>query len=256
MRGFIPPQGAEEIVFCKKVYSLCEKTDKTGIRFFSSFLDLRQKDLFISQFNKFADLKLGFYRGFDGDTERCIACVSSQWDEIFPEDYPLTVLHSKIFGEDKLSHRDFLGAIMNLMIKREYIGDIIVEEENCYIICHKNMAQIIKSELKQVKRSFVDFCEYTQPLIYTRIPAQTKNVTVASMRLDATISAILNVSRNDGAAMIKQGMVSVNHLEVKRTDFEVIDGDILSIRKYGKYKLSHDGSKSRKDRYFITYYKY
>ena len=56
--------------------------------------------------------------------------------------------------------------------------------------------------------------------------------------------------------MIKSGLVSVNHLMTKKPDFETENGDVLSIRHYGKYKLICDGNKSRKDRFFITYLKY
>ncbi len=256
MRGFIPPQNSEEITFSKRVYSLCEKCDKTGIKFFSEFLDLRQKELFISQFNKFSGLYIDFYSGFTGDTERCVACVYNNWDDVYTYEYPVIVLRSKIKGEDKLTHRDFLGSLMSLMIKREYIGDIILEEDLCYIVCHKNMAPIIKSELKSVKRSFVDFDEFNGELDYKRTISRQKTVTVASMRLDAVVGAVLNISRNEASAIIKQGMVSVNHLETKRTDFEIINRDVLSIRRYGKYKVLSDGNKSRKDRLFITYLKY
>ena len=121
MRGFIPPQNQEETVFCKKAYSLCEKVEKVHTKAFSTFLDLRQKELFVSQFNKFSGLKLEFYAGIEGDSERTIACVCDEYDEIYSWDYPVCILKSKINGEDKLTHRDFLGAIMNLMIKRAFV---------------------------------------------------------------------------------------------------------------------------------------
>ena len=256
MRGFIPPQNQEETVFCKKAYSICEKAEKMHIKSFSTFLDLRQKELFISQFNKFSGIKIEFYAGYEGDTERTIACVFDEYDEAYSWDYPLSVIRSEINGDEKLTHRDFLGAIMNLMIKREYIGDIMVQDDICYIICHNNMAPVIISELKKVRHSFVDFEYYDQPVVYTRQISQQKSITVASMRLDAVVSAVLNCSRNEGVTLIKQGNVSVNHLLAKRSDFEIMDEDILSIRGRGKYRISFDGSKSRKDRYFITYYKY
>ena len=256
MRGFIPPQNQEETVFCKKAYSICEKAEKMRMKSFSTFLDLRQKELFISQFNKFSGIKIEFSAGYTGDSERTIACVYDEYDEVFSWDYPISVIRSEINGDDKLTHRDFLGAIMNLMIKREYIGDILIENDICYIICHNNMAPVIISELKKVRHSFVDFEYYDQPVEYTRQISQQKSITVASMRLDAVVSAVLNCSRNEGSVLIKQGLVSVNHLLAKRVDFEIMDEDILSIRGKGKYKISFDGSKSRKDRYFITYYKY
>ena len=226
------------------------------IKSFSTFLDLRQKELFISQFNKFSGIRLDFSAGFEGDTERVIACVYDEYDEVYPYEYPLCILRSEIRGEDKLTHRDFLGAIMNLMIKREYIGDIIVQDDVCYIACHTNMAPVITGELKKVRHSFVDFEYYDQPVTYTRQVSQQKSVTVASLRLDAVVSAMLNCSRNEGAGLIKQGLVSVNHLVAKHSDFEVMDKDVISIRGKGKFALSFSGGKSRKDRFFITYYKY
>ena len=256
MRGFIPPKNQEETVFCKKAYSICEKTEKMHLKSFSTFLDLREKELFISQFNKFKGIKLDFYSGIEGDCERLIACVCDEFDEVFPYEYPVSVLKSKINGDDKLNHRDFLGAIMNLMIKREYIGDIIVEDSLCYIVCHNKMAPIIISELKKVCHSFVDFEYFYDTVVYNRKYSAQKSVTVASLRADAVVSAVLNCSRNDASTMIKQGLVSVNHLEIKRSDFEMVDKDVISIRGKGKYMLSFDGTKSRKDRFFITYYKY
>lgn len=256
MRGFIPPQNQEETVFCKKAYSICEKTDRMHIKSFSTFLDLRQKELFVSQFNKFQGVKLDFYAGFEGDSERLIACVYDEYDRIYPYEYPICILRSEINGEDKLNHRDFLGAIMNLMIKREYIGDIIVEDNVCFIACHNQMAPIIISELKKVRHSFVDFEYYYEPVVYHRKYTQQKSVTVASMRADAVVSAVLNCSRNDASTLIKQGLVSVNHLLAKHSDFEIVDNDVISIRGRGKYMLSFDGAKSRKNRFFITYYKY
>lgn len=256
MRGFIPPQNQEETVFCKKASSICEKAERMHIKVFSTFLDLRQKELFISQFNKYSGIKLEFYSGFEGDCERVIACVFDEYDQVFSYDYPICILKSEIKGDDKLTHRDFLGALMNLMIKREYIGDIIVEDNLCYISCHNHMAPVVIGELKQVKRSSVDFDYCDDTVIYQRVYSQQKSVTVASMRIDAVISAVLNCSRNEGSSYIKQGNVSTNHLLVKHSDFEIMNGDVISIRGKGKYRISFDGNKSRKDRFFITYYKY
>ncbi|MBQ7902654.1 MAG: hypothetical protein IJ362_02875 [Oscillospiraceae bacterium] len=256
MRGFIPPQTQEETVFCKKAFSLCERADKLHTRSFSTFLNLREKELFISQFNKFSGLKIEFNAGFEGDTERLIACVCDEYDEVYPYDFPISIICSDIDADEKLNHRDFLGAIMNLMIKREYIGDIIVQRDKCFIACHNQMAPIIISELKSVRHSSVDFEYYYEPVVYHRQASQQKSVTVASLRLDAVVSAVLNCSRNEAVTLVKQGNVSVNHLLAKHSDFEIMDEDVLSIRGRGKYKLSFDGSKSRKDRFFITYYKY
>ncbi len=256
MRGFIPPQTPEETVFCKRANELCVRSRKTGLKGFSTFLDLRQKELFISQLNKYKDLQVQFYSGYQGDSERCIACVWDGFDPVYEWEYPITILHSKLSGEDKLSHRDFLGAIMSLKIKRDFVGDIVVEGKDCYIVCHNTMAPVLIQELVGVRHSTTNFGYYDKPFTYTRVPSVTKSVTVASMRLDAVVGAVLSTSRSEATTLVKQGAVSVNHLEMKKGDFEIVDGDVLSIRGKGKYKLNFDGGKSRKDRFFITYHKY
>lgn len=256
MRGFIPPVDSEEIMFYKKAYSLCERAEKTGRKVFSAFLDLRQKELFISRFNKFGSLKLSFYAGYAGDFERCIACVHTEYDEPLDYDYPICVLHSYLYDGEELTHRDFLGSLMGLMIKRDYIGDILVSDSECFIVCHTNMASIIKEELRTVKHSSTSFEEWYESVEYTRPIRQKKDVTVASLRLDAVLSAVLNASRNETSRMIKQGNVAVNHLTAKKSDFEMFDGDVISVRGKGKYKIFCSGGKSKKDRLFITYIKY
>lgn len=256
MRGYIPPQNQDETVFCKKACSLCEKTAKTGIKTFSAFLDLRQKELFAAQCNKYSGIRAEFFAGYRGDSERCIACVCDEYDIVYDYDYPICVLYSDIKGEDSLSHRDFLGALMNLMIQRRYIGDIIVSEGGCYIVCHSNIGPIIIQELRKVRHSFVNFDYYEGHLNYTRKMSYSRSVTVPSMRLDAVLGAVLNTSRSEASALIRQGLVYINHLLVKKGDFEIMDKDVMSVRHNGKYLLEFDGSKSRKDRFFITYYKY
>lgn len=256
MRGFIPPQNREETVFCRQMLSLCEKSSKLQSRFFTHFLDLRQRDLLISQRNKLSDIQVCFYSGFEGDCERVMACICPEYDQILQEDWPISLLYSKIDPDDKLIHRDFLGAAMGLMIKREYIGDIIICPGECYIACHDTMAPIIISELKGVRRSYVDFDYFHHPLTYKREYTATKSVTVASLRADGVLSAVLKIGRSAAADIIKQGKLSVNHLTVKRNDFEIASGDVLSIRGHGKYSVLFDGEKSRKDRFFITYNKY
>ena len=58
---------------------------------------------------------------------------------------------------DDLTHRDFLGALMNLGIERETIGDILIDREDAsaYIFVTADLAPIIKEELVRVKHTSV-----------------------------------------------------------------------------------------------------
>ena len=85
-------------------------------------------------------------------------------------------------------------------------------------------------------------------------PAQT--ATVASLRLDAVLAAMLHISRGDAVQLVKSGMVEVNHVSTVSAHYEVFENDEFSIRGRGKYKLCGVGAKSRKGRTFVSYIEY
>ena len=122
--------------------------------------------------------------------------------------------------------------------------------------CHESVSSLIINELREVRRSGVRFDWYHGTLSYTRRYSRSGSTTVASMRLDSVISAILKMSRSKAADMVRSSSVEINHMSIDRTDFEIVDGDILSIRGIGKYMISSDGNTSRKNRLFINYYRY
>lgn len=255
MRGYIPPQNSEETVFVKQASHLLERADGLSKVQFTLFMDLRQQQLFAAQANKFPDLEVEFIYGYEGEGERSLAAVypkGTSWDYM---PTPVVVLKSDIF-DDTVSHKDFLGAAMGLKIKREYIGDIIVDNGQAFIICHKNVADIIIDELTGVKRTSASFEYYNQPLIYHKQYSECRTATVASLRADSVVAALLNKSRTEAVKQIKQGNVKINQMEISQTDFEIFDNDIISIRYNGKYKVLCNGGRSRKDRIFIDIAKY
>ncbi len=255
MRGFIPPRNPEEVQLFRRYEKLCEKSRTISNRQFTAFLDLRQKELLIARANKEKSIRVDFSFGYQGDGERVVACMHPDWDTE-KIDYPIDIIRTPLSGQDTLTHRDFLGAAMSLMIKREYIGDIIVNNDECFIACHDTVSSLIINELREVRRSVVSFDWYHGTLSYTRQYSRSGSATVASMRLDSVISAILKMSRSKAADIVRSSSVEVNHMSIDRTDFEIVDGDILSIRGIGKYMVSFDGNTSRKNRLFINYYRY
>ncbi len=256
MRGFIPPQNREETVFVRQIASLCERSDRYGKAFFTHFLDLRQKELFISRTNGLRGISTGFCRGFEGDSERVMACVFPDYLQLCSIDFPLKMMCCTVDSGENLTHRDFLGACMGLMIKREQIGDIFIVDNVCYMACSAGMAPVIISELQNVGRAVVHFDYCHNKVVYKRTYSQVKDVTVSSFRADRVLSAVLNISRSKASNIISVGRLSVNHLLVNKKDFEIEDGDVLSIKGIGKFSVSYSGNRSRKDRYFITYHRY
>lgn len=73
-----------------------------------------------------------------------------------------------------------------------------------------------------------------------------------SPRLDAVIAGIFGLSRTGSGKLICEGLVSVNYRECLKPDREVLEGDIISVRGYGKAVLSGTGGKSRRGRTFLN----
>ncbi len=255
-RGFIPPQTTQETVFCKKAEELILKAKNYSIKSFTSFLNLREKELITAVFNKYQGVKIDFSYGYLGDGQRCIGVIYKENDEVYDYEYQIDIISCDLIKEHNLTHRDFLGSLMSLMIKREYIGDILVFSDKVYIALHQNFTQIILDELKQIKNINVEFEVYLGELFYKESFTQTRTATVASLRLDSVLSAILKQSRSSIQTLLKQGLVTVNQMVVKSADFKMYDLDVISIKKHGKYKILTENNKSKKDRIFIDIKKY
>ena len=255
MRGYIPPKTNEEQVFVKKITRILELADGLGKIQFTLFMDLRQQQLFMAQANKYPDVNIHLLYGYKGEGERCMALCCPEY--LNKEDIasPIVVLRAKL-TDVNATHKDFLGSVMSLKIDREYMGDIIIKDGYVYMICHKNVSDIIREELYSVKRSSVSFEEWDEPLEFYKQYSEEKMSTVASLRADSVVAAVLNKSRTEAVKLIKQGNVKVNQMDIDNVDFEIFNNDIISIRHNGKFKIFCDGAKSRKDRIFIKVAKY
>ena len=56
---------------------------------------------------------------------------------------PLELIYIKKDKFTTLTHRDYLGALMGLGLKREVLGDIIVNDSGCSFFCLKSVASYI-----------------------------------------------------------------------------------------------------------------
>ena len=83
-----------------------------------------------------------------------------------------------------------------------------------------------------------------------------QTASLASLRLDAALAAMLHCSREEAAQLVHTGKVQANHLEMTSPHAAIYEGDIFTIRGKGRFRLESIGGKSRRDRIFIQYYQY
>ena len=156
-----------------------------------------------------------------------------------------------------LTHRDYLGALMGLGVKRETVGDLLVREDGCDIILLKSVAPYLQENLTQAGRaklggSFV-------PVAALQKGEEKREMTpcvVSSLRLDNVVSAAFSVSRSAATQAIQKGLVFVNALSCEKTAAPVKEGDRIVFRSKGKVRLAEVGRTSKKGRLHITIERY
>lgn len=197
-----------------------------------------------------------FYGGYAG-AERVV--LLNLPDYAFLEHInPLTVVRAEIpQGTKPLTHRDYLGSLLGLGIKREMIGDILVREDGADIIAFSDIADFLLQHYCKAGRTplSLGLCEISE-LIVPPIHCRRITDTVASLRLDSIVASAFGLSRSKAAEAIGRGLVFVNHVETGKVDFQVSEGDRITLRGKGKACLLQVGGKSRKDRQYITLERY
>ena len=162
--------------------------------------------------------------------------------------YPITAL--KIISKDGsvFSHRDYLGSIVALGIKRDKLGDIIIQKDCAIAFCHDSIADFICLNLDRVSSGSVTCRVCDVQSVSVEREFAVSNVSVASMRLDAVLSAAIGKSRDVSCDLINKGYVQLNYDIAKSTSARVKSGDVISARGFGKMTIETDGDVTRKGR--------
>lgn len=207
--------------------------------------------------------KLLFFGGTD-EAEYTVAGFFPAYlfyDENYnPEkDFPVRTVEARGSGFRRLSHRDFLGSLMALGIERETIGDIFVAEDgySAYIVCLDKTADYLLQFFTAAANDKITcrLCDGGS-IVLPEKKFETLSVTVASPRLDALLSSALNVSREEAARLVSSGGVSVDHVVCTDKGRTLSEGSLLSVRGYGRYRLSAFGDRNRRDRLRVTLLRY
>ena len=198
-----------------------------------------------------------FLKDFDGadfvskieNSERKIPAINFEYAEI-----PSDIILIKGVDKDVVSHRDVLGSVMNLGIKRSKIGDIIVGDK-VYLEVKNEITPYILSNLSKIRNRNVE------PLIFEGELSRTyefkeMNLTVSSLRADCIVSGLANLSRENAKELILSGRVSVNSKVFDSPSKCFAQGDVISIRGNGKYLFSEECGTTKKERLKIIIKKY
>ena len=203
-----------------KTADLARQMQRDNLPCFSRFLDGRERILAQRELQAlhFPQDQYCFWEGFAADVKtlsaaaplRCmlglfpdyLALTEGMDRSVWEEQFPIFAVTLSYREQDALTHRDLLGSLMGLDIKRELIGEILTAQDHAVVFCTQTAQQIILSELSRVGRAGVR----VQPGKPQQLPPAfcllDKTGTVSSMRLDCVVSLALNLSREKSAALI------------------------------------------------------
>ncbi|WP_243096826.1 RNA-binding protein [Thermohalobacter berrensis] len=233
----------------RKVLDKVEKTLITHTVEFTDFLDPYQRRLCYSFLNRFMEVNYHEEGGLEGAERKIIVIYPHYMDKSYLESYIGAIRLDGSFRFNDLNHRDYLGAILGLGIKREKIGDILVHEKYTQVILHKDIIDYVILNLKKIGKEPVKVKEIKLHEI-NRPSEKFKEIirTVASLRIDSLLSAAYGISRSGSLSYIKNGRVKLNWQPIDTASYKANEGDMISVRGKGRFKLYKVLGETRKGR--------
>lgn len=243
----------------RKLWDQAEQADRQSKQVVTGFLDPREQQIALAIAKHFPGLRFYIYGGYpEAERARVSSWPASWGDASFPQVISCVQAEGN-FNFVKLSHRDFLGAVLSLGVSRAMIGDIIYDEEEnrAQILVDKLIAAYICANLYNVHNVKVHAEEVSLDSVKLR-QARVKEIigTVASLRLDAVASLGFGCSRSKISPLIKAEHIKINWQPVKSLTVKLKEGDIISLKGKGRIQLALLEGKSRKGRHRIKIKKY
>lgn len=242
----------EERFLAAHIADLQKAAERSGTPRFSAFLNEREQ--VVARCAVKGEPR--FFGGYDGAMRAVCGFVDGTYaQELEPGDiFPVGAVTFSYRKNDVLTHREILGALMSLEIKRELLGDILTAEGYSVVFVHENAIDLVSSVDKIGRVGVSAETGVTKPLPQQKI--QQMELTVSSLRLDCVVSAAVNTSRERSASLIKSGMVNADFSPCTDVSAQISENTILSVRGSGRYRLARISGETRKGKLRITIEKY
>ena len=219
----------------------------------TDFLDLREQSIIRNILETRNSINYKFFGGYD-DSERNIIVFSNNLGFVKQEEINRLLSIIRILLPNNLKgeyeHRIYLGGLMKLGIKREKIGDILVRDDGADIIVKKEIAEYLKNNLKGLTRfqkSKIEIKDIKE-LIYIKPERQVIKIIVPSMRLDCIVGELARCSRSEANKILESERVFVNFKEEIRSSKNVEEGDYITIRGKGRFRITQILGTTKKGR--------
>ena len=249
---------AENKILIRRFQELAGEASRRNYFTHTNFLNLAEQSLFYEQTSSLSGLPYTVTGGYP-EAERRVVIFGDM--SIADRESPVSLIQitrKNLRFSDAPSHRDYLGALLSLGIKRELLGDILPGDDGsgACVFCMKNICAYLCENLRAIRHDSVT-CRQIPAL-----PAQfackmsADTVTVASERLDAIVAAVWDLSRGQSCEYFTEGRVFVNGRRVLNNSGKPASGEIVSVRGLGRFQYVGVAGATKKGRCRIEIMRY
>lgn len=244
-------------ILINRFAELAQRAEKTGVPQSTRFLSLAEQSTLQTLYFPVPYFLFGGYDGAErriaifgaGDREECESL------DFAPPVVCVAVSPASMRFADELGHRDFLGSLMALGITREVLGDILIKGNVGYLFCLDTIADYVIGELTSVKRTTVR-CAYAEAPETDETERAAQSIVVASERLDALISAVCRVSREEAKLLVEKGLVFIDGRLALKPALQLGGNEIVSVRGKGRFKFLGVERETKKGKLRVEVIKY
>ena len=234
-----------------KMEDLTRKALKTGFAH-SKFLSPAEAAELSRAYSTRRDIRFIADGGFEGAERVIVLFLQPDWGS-FEREEVLAAVELRHRRQDTVRHQDVLGSVLGLGLSREVMGDILIEPGRAVFVCLASIADYVIDRIEKLGRVGVS----PQRIHLSDLPVlgdslSEKQLTVASLRLDALCAASFRLSRGEAAQAIEAGLVRLNYQPCLSTSKTVEEGAIISLQGRGRVKLMSVMSVTKKGRLRLT----
>lgn len=238
----------------RRFVELGKKSYDSGIFLFTDFLGLAEQSTFEECKSQLRGIKHSVFGGAEG-AERVMIRFGDPEELCYEHPFPIVTLRISPANQkfaDKLTHRDFLGSLLNLGIERSVLGDIVIIENEGYVFVKEDMAEYIRTSLERVKHTDVRITVVDDLPEGELYRTEMRRIQLSSERLDAVIAKTFSISRDDAQALFARGLVFVGGKCTESASYTPKVGDRISVRGHGRLIYRGFDSLSKKGKLNAT----
>lgn len=247
----------EEEILSHHVADLAAACYEKGIYTYTDFLGLAEYDVFLRSARDLSYVPYTVFGGTEG-CERVMVRFGDEESLGYTTDFPIACLAIKPLSPkfaEPLTHRDCLGALMNLGVKRECLGDIAIREDGIFLFCLEKIAPYLCENLTRVRHTDVRVTPCLPPdTVYAK--TEEERLSVASPRADGVVAHAYSFSRADADDLFAARRVFVNGRLCESGSRELREGDLVTVRGFGRFRYLDEVGTSKKGKSIIRIEKF